>query len=328
MKKQKISGVTSKVYRPFKKPLTDLNIPAALGPLIKDITPEPGFLRIWPDSDEEITFVESRFGMVPKGSVLSYQQPNSASTSVNVNSEISVPEFNFPHLSYPPIVLDEKQQLHFSSLRISEEQSKEYEFQTREQSSSKDWHRLRHFRLTASNFKLVCSRRKDFEVLAERLLKGTKLQTAAMKYGLEHEDEVAQFYVKHFKRDVFKVGFVINPSVPHLGCSPDRRVYDPSANPPWGLFEIKCSMKEELKDVEYLQKDPTTGAYSLKKSHKHYYQLIGCLGLTAEVWSEFFVQCKKEFHYERIHHDAELFYGITQKLYQFYFNYYLPLSVA
>ena len=83
--------------------------------------------------------------------------------------------------------------------------------------------------------------------------------------------------------------------MPHLGCSPDRRVYDPSANPPWVLFEIKCSMNE-VKDVEYLQKYPTTGAYSLKRNHKHY-QLIGCLGLTGEVWSEFFVQCKKEFHY-------------------------------
>lgn len=212
--KENISGVTSKVYKPFKKPLTDLNIPTALGPLIKDVTPEPGFLRIWPDSDEEITFVESRFGMVPRGSVLSYQQPNSAGTSVNVNSEVSVPEFTFPQLSYPAIVLDEKQQLHFESLQISEEQSKEYELQTREQSSSKDWHHLRHFRLTASNFKFVCSRRNDFEGLAKRLLKGKKVQTAAMKYGLEHEDEVAQFYANYFNRNVFKVGFIINPSVP------------------------------------------------------------------------------------------------------------------
>lgn len=106
------------------------------------------------------------------------------------------------------------------------------------------------------------------------------------------------------------------------------RVYDPSANPPWGRFEIKCSMKEELKDVEYLQKDPTTGAYSLKRSHQYYFQLIGCLGITGEGWSEFFVQCKKEFHYERIYPDQELFSEIAQKLHQFYFTYYLPLSVA
>lgn len=172
-------------------------------------------------------------------------------------------------------------------------------------------------------------RRRDFELLAERLLKGTKIETSAMKYGLEHEDEVAQFYAKHFNRDVVKVGFVINPSVPHLGCSPDRRVYDPSENSPWGLFEIKCSMKEELKDVEYLQKNPTTGAYSLRRSHQHYYyQVIGCLGLTGEGWFEYFVQCKKEFHYERIYQDTELFSIIAENLHQFYFCYYLPLSVA
>ena len=44
-----------------------------------------------------------------------------------------------------------------------------------------------------------------------------------MKYGLQHEDEVEQFYAQNFGGSVFKVGFVINPRVPHLGCSPDRR---------------------------------------------------------------------------------------------------------
>lgn len=108
--------------------------------------------------------------------------------------------------------------------------------------------------ICASNFKSICSRQKDFEVLATRLLKGTKIQTAAMKYGLEHEDEVAQFYLQNFGRSVFKVGFVINPRLPHLGCSLDRREHDPSESSPWGLFEIKCSMAEELKDIKYLKK--------------------------------------------------------------------------
>ena len=74
-----------------------------------------------------------------------------------------------------------------------------------------------------------------------------------MKYGLQNEDEVAEFYAQHFGRNVLKVSFVINPSVPHLGCSPDRRVYDPSESSSWGLFEIKCSIAEELKDVKYLK---------------------------------------------------------------------------
>ena len=99
-----------------------------------------------------------------------------------------------------------------------------------------------------------------------------------MKYGLEHENEVAQFYAQNLGRSVFKVGFVINPRVPHLGRSPDRRVYGPSDSLPWGLFEIKCSMAEELKDIKYLKKNPTTGVHSLKKSHQYYFQVMGCVG--------------------------------------------------
>ena len=133
---------------------------------------------------------------------------------------------------------------------------------------------LRKFRLTASNFKSICSRQQEFEALAARLLKETKIQTAAMKYGLQHEDEVVEFYAQGFGRNVVKVAFVINPSVPHLGCSPDRRVCDPSESSSWGLLEIKCSMAEELKDVKYLKKkSPVTGVYSLKKSHQYYFIL-------------------------------------------------------
>ena len=161
-------------------------------------------------------------------------------------------------------MLEEKEQLLFESLKITEEQS-----------FSKDWYRVRKFRLTSSKFKSICSRQKDFEALAARLLKRTKIQTAAMKYGLQHEDEVAEFYAQHFGRNVFKVGFLINPSVPHLGCSPDRRVYDPSESSSWGFFEIKCCMAEELKDVEYLKKSPITGVYSLKKSHQYFFRSWG-----------------------------------------------------
>ena len=79
--------------------------------------------------------------------------------------DIFVPNFSFPYLSFPPTVLEEKQQLLFENLKITEEQSKKFELQTREQSFSKDWHRLRKFSLTASNFKSTCSRQKDFKTL-------------------------------------------------------------------------------------------------------------------------------------------------------------------
>ena len=48
---------------------------------------------------------------------------------------------------------------------------------------------------------------------------------------------------------------VINPSSPHphLAALPDRRVYDPSENNPWGLLEIKCPVKESISDLPYLK---------------------------------------------------------------------------
>ena len=75
------------------------------------------------------------------------------------------------------------------------------------------------------------------------------MQTAAMRYGIYHEDEAGNQYADQSGREVYPVGFVINPSFPHLGCSPDRKVYDPSENDPWGLLEIKYSTSDCLCDL-------------------------------------------------------------------------------
>ena len=82
-------------------------------------------------------------------------------------------------------------------------------------------------------------------MLLARLLNCKVVQTAAIKYGIEHEEEAAQQYVQQFGRKVFPVGIVTNPSLPHL----DRRVYDATENPSWGLLEIKCSMSDYLSDL-------------------------------------------------------------------------------
>ena len=56
------------------------------------------------------------------------------------------------------------------------------------------WHRLRKYCLTASNFKVFCLRRKVLESLPAHLLRGKLVQTAAMRYGMQHEDEAANCY--------------------------------------------------------------------------------------------------------------------------------------
>ena len=238
-----------------------------------------------------------------------------------------MPDFDLPDLGHQPTVLAEKELLHFNSLQVSLDQALEYERITREQSMSRDWHRLRKYRLTASNFKAVCSRRKDLESLSARLLRGKVVQTAAMRYGIQHEDEAANQYASHFGRDVYPVGFVINPSLPHLGCSPDRRVYDPSENEPWGLLEIKSSPSDFLSDLSYLKHNGRTGAYSLRRTHGYYYQTMGCIGLTGSAWEDFFVSCRSEFHCERVYFNPTFFSEMLEKLNQFYFDIHLNACV-
>ena len=55
-------------------------------------------------------------------------------------------------------------------------------------------------------------------------------QSTAVKYGREKEQEAAGDHVKETGNkclSLYGCEFVINPSVPDLECSPDRKVYDP-----------------------------------------------------------------------------------------------------
>ena len=125
-----------------------------------------------------------------------------------------------------------------------------YEKATRLQSACADWHALRKNRLTASNFKAVASRAKNFEVVAKRfstwrnafqhgetlfnmakrfstwrnafqhgetLFNMAKrfstwrnIQTTAMQYGVDHENEACQAYGNHLKVNIYAVGFIIS----------------------------------------------------------------------------------------------------------------------
>jgi len=106
-------------------------------------------------------------------------------------------------------------------------------------------------RITASKFKLVTSRIKNFATLAESLLKRSTIKTPAMEYGTLYESEEAEMYAETYNFELFPVGFVINPSKSYLGCSPDRRVFDSSLGE-MGLLEVKCTTKEAVSDVGYL----------------------------------------------------------------------------
>lgn len=85
----------------------------------------------------------------------------------------------------------------------------------------------------------VCSRKSDFVALASRLLKSKNIMTAQMKYGIKNDPVAAKTYSEITGHSVYLCGFVINPSDPYFGTSPDRKVFDPNATPQFGLLEIK-----------------------------------------------------------------------------------------
>jgi hypothetical protein len=334
-KGQKVAeGIWSTVYNPVRTPLAEVRLPELLCPYMDSVTLEdrPQFCQLWePGTTHD--YVESNFGLVPRGSVLSYQLPSRNSDvelCVAITDVSPPPRFKFPDLGdyvarFQPLTPDLNEK--FKCLFVSEEQSFEFEEATRDQSASKSWHQLRRNRLTASKFKSVCSRRGDSDSFASKLMDQREVQTAAMKFGIENEPVAAKIYAQTFGRNVYRVGFVINPSCCFLGASPDRRVFDPDASDsPWGLLEIKCTQAESVAQCQYLvvPNKSETGLKQLKTSHEYYYQIMGQMGLTGNSWCDFFVFAQNDFHAERIYFDATAFSDMMSKLASFYFQYFLP----
>ncbi|XP_076853500.1 uncharacterized protein LOC143508743 isoform X2 [Brachyhypopomus gauderio] len=179
----------------FKGYCGDLPHPATLNPgpvyagMKADSLPLIYTMNISPDKP----LVDSIFGKVQVGSVLSYQQPPPPSDSVVIHEDAppfpSLP-LEYYHLSPPEysFVPTHQEQLHLSSLSVTLSQSHLIEEATRSQSATPEWHSLRRERLTASHFREVSHVRGPgaAESLAERIIRGTR-QTAHVKRGLEIE---------------------------------------------------------------------------------------------------------------------------------------------
>jgi hypothetical protein len=327
-------GVRSTAHNPVQAPLAEVDLPRMMVPYFSTLQwkDRPQFSQLWTaSSHSDSQYVDSQFGRVPKGSLLSYQMRTAETivTSVNV---VLPPALSYPDLSgyvmgYLP--LSEQIACVYDSLFVSDAQSRDFEELTRAQSETVDWHKLRKNRLTASKFKRVCARRASFDKLADNLLKSRNVQTAAMKYGIEHEDEAAEAYATQTGRCVHRVGFVINPTCMFLGCSPDRRIEDTDdTEQSWGLLEIKCTTSYSIVECKYLQFNKQTGKFHLKQSHDYYYQIMGQLGLTGHKWCDLYVMSQSDFHIERICFDQMFFDRMMLQLCSFFFQYFLPCITA
>ena len=105
-----------------------------------------------------------------------------------------------------------------------------------------------------------------------------------------------QKQIKNFS--VFDCGLVVNPVYPHLGASPDAKVFNPLCQNPYGILEIKCPYASKGMKLESILNDPkfylafdNNNSYTLKKDHPsgYYSQVQGQMALTGLSWCDFCV---------------------------------------
>ncbi|XP_052010231.1 uncharacterized protein LOC127662882 isoform X2 [Xyrauchen texanus] len=172
-------GIRSNLYKGVSCPLPDistLKVQEAYHGLSADEAPMITAMAI----SSDVPLIESMFGPVQEGSVLSYQLPVMAVPSTRPHTDAPSPP-QLPLSDYrlgPPtcaFVFSEHQHHHLASLATSFETAHKVEKSTREQSTCAEWHQLRRCRITSTKFREVCHTRgeswqKVFWDLAIRLL--------------------------------------------------------------------------------------------------------------------------------------------------------------
>ncbi|RXN36879.1 hypothetical protein ROHU_002559 [Labeo rohita] len=308
----------------YEGPLPDPHIIASAEKL-QDKRPQPGICKLL-HGLEALNFVDSKFGPVPFGSLLSYQCPPEISRDIIKHPgapgfpQLPLEGYNFKfNFQFEP---NYKQQCHLESLKVSREMSAAIEEETRLQSECQLWTQVRKPRLTASRFGEICHVRGESTAksLAARILRGTP-QTAAMKRGLDLEPDILRQYSEFCDVSVMQCGVIIHPDAPHLAASPDAKVFNPRETPPFGLAEVQSCDVEDVAQVKHLI--TVRGQACLKKNHKYYHQVQGQLALSGLHWCDFITDTHTDFTVERVFRDEEIINSMRQKLDYFYHNIYM-----
>lgn len=187
---------------------------------------------------------------------------------------------------------------------------------TREQSKCELWLTSREPLLTASQFGNVVNRKsnfKDDQIVAFFTAGRGSFATAAMKFGMDHENQACKKYEDlHPNCILFLVGLVVNPGLPFMGASPDRVVYD-SELMEFGLVEVKVAAScwnltleeaKKLKKLPYLKK-VAGGALKLDRKSDYYCQVQGQMALCGLNFCDFMVDLNVDHYFERVVFDRE-----------------------
>uniref|UniRef100_A0A671V656 YqaJ viral recombinase domain-containing protein n=1 Tax=Sparus aurata TaxID=8175 RepID=A0A671V656_SPAAU len=317
-----VDGIRSNLYKGVSSALPELStlrVDEVYGDLPSNVAPLITTMAI----TNNVPLVDSKFGKVQQGSVLSYHLPTKMVPNTRPHSDApSPPQLPLSNYCLGPstcsFVYSEHQQLHMMSMATSFETAHKVENSTKKQSSCAEWHQLRRLRITSTKFREGCHTRGETsaENLAKRLLRPSH-QTADTRRGLDMEPAAVEEYCRAREVNHYPCGLLIHPDAAWMGSSPNGIVYDPKEQPEFRLVEIKCPNVLSYVDCPYIK--ISEGTHTLRKSHAYFWQIQGQLLISGLEWCDFVVYTQEDMFIQRISRDKDITATIKEKIDHFFF---------
>lgn len=348
-------GITSTLYvADAGRRQNDCNKISVLVDSLKESNPTLHFLDIVNSNCEKKC--ETKFGVVPEGSVLAVQMsllpPNfkvyTSNIPPNDNSSSNTSK-KYPRYPFTPTeakiktfvdnISDIKKLKLLESLKVDNNTVNFIENQTKEQADCPEWFDHRKNRFTAS----LCNKLKSIKTerglstLANNLVFDGQnknknfILERKMNHGKYYEPIAISNYEKYFKSNGYDIevepcGLVIDEKNYILGATPDGKV---TFNGSYGILEVKCSEEYknvDPKDVCYISKNPcikyrkNTGKITICKSHSYYDQIQMQLALTCQTFCDFIFYTNKGMVIDRVNFDKSSWDEISERVLKFYFG--------
>lgn len=147
-------------------------------------------------------------------------------------------------------------------------------------------------------------------------------------YGQVNEKHAKTLYIKRTNCHLHSTGLMVNPLCPILGATPDGIVCKDGES---GIIEVKCpyaardfTIKESIENVKDFCLETDGENISLKKNHKHYFQVQGQLLITGAQFCDFIVFTRNDLFVERIKPNNEVLLTMVKTILKFHAEHFKP----
>lgn len=161
-----------------------------------------------------------------------------------------IPNFTTKWKYYAGLLSDSKQCVYYES-RVCISSQESISFCLAYGQSNDIWRRERRMRITASvcydlyTYYMNDDGTRDWPKKLSPIFHPLEMRLSQLTYGKETESKALNSYKqKNIGKTVTRMGLVIPPTAPYLGCSPDAVVLDNQT-----LIEIKCPVLGKYKSI-------------------------------------------------------------------------------